>query len=308
MGDHGVERAGQLMHTLRFIANHPLNRGRRVRAFNKFLQWQIRSRLAPGPVVYPWVNGSKVMVRPGETGVTGNVYCGLHEFEDMAYLLHVIGPADLFVDVGANVGVYTILACAVRGAKGICFEPVPATYARLLENIRLNALSDRVQALNVGVADKDGELLFTSDENTMNHVVVNDADDPNDAHTVRVGVSTLDLILENQRPSLLKIDVEGFETRVLAGAVATLGDASLNSVIIELNGSGERYGFDETAIPETMAGFGFTACRYEPFARSLEPLAGGTSATGNTLFVRDLALAKQRISVAPPVTVDGVRL
>ena len=302
MGDHGV---GQLMHTLKFISNHPLNRGRRVRAFNKFLRWQIRSRLAPGPVVYPWVNGSKVIVRPGETGVTGNVYCGLHEFEDMAYLLHVVTPADLFVDIGANVGVYTILACAVKGATGICFEPVPATYDRLLENIRLNALTGRVEALNLGVADTDGQLLFTSDENTMNHVVADEGHAPN---TIRVRVAALDAVLGERRPSVLKIDVEGFEIRVLAGATATLAHASLHSVIMELNGSGARYGFDERKILETMAGFGFTACRYEPFTRSLERLEGGKSESGNTLFVRDLELAHRRIREAPPVTVDGVSL
>jgi FkbM family methyltransferase len=305
MGDSGVGRASQLMHTLKFIANHPLNKGRRIRAFNKFLRWQIRSRLAPGPVVYPWVNGSKVIVRPGETGVTGNVYCGLHEFADMAYLLHVTTPADVFVDIGANVGVYTILACAVKGARGVCCEPVPATYGRLLENLRLNDLLERVEALNLGVGEKEGELWFTSDQNTMNHVVLEQRDDRN---MVRVSVSPLDVILREQRPSVLKIDVEGFETRVLAGAAVTLSRPSLHSVIMELNGSGARYGFDETAIVATMASFGFTGYRYEPFARTLERIEGGKSETGNTLFVRDLGLAKERIRQAPPVTVDGVEL
>ena len=45
----------------------------------------------------------------GMTGATGNVYCGLHEFEDMALVLHALRPRDLFVDVGANVGSYTVL-------------------------------------------------------------------------------------------------------------------------------------------------------------------------------------------------------
>lgn len=305
MGERDVGRTSQLIHTLKFISNHPLNRGRRVRAFTRFLRWQIRSRLAPGPVVYPWVNGSKVIVRSGETGVTGNVYCGLHEFEDMAYLLHVMTAADLFVDVGANVGVYTILACAVRGASGICFEPIPGTYGRLLENLRLNELTERVEALNLGVADTEGELLFTSDENTMNHVVTEGAAR---ANTVSVRVWPLDVILQDRRPAVLKIDVEGFETRVLAGAAATLRHTSLHSVIMELNGSGARYGFDEDKILETMASCGFSPYRYEPFTRSLEKIDGGKSQSGNTLFVRDLALAQRRITVAPPVTVDGVQL
>jgi hypothetical protein len=66
----------------------------------------------------------------------------------MAYVLHTLTPDDFFVDVGANVGSYTVLACAVRGAKGYCFEPVPTTYRRLLDNLRLNDLTSRVVSLN----------------------------------------------------------------------------------------------------------------------------------------------------------------
>lgn len=51
------------------------------------------------------------------TGATGNIYVGLHEFEDMAFLLHVLRRTDLFVDVGANIGSYTILAGGAAGAK-----------------------------------------------------------------------------------------------------------------------------------------------------------------------------------------------
>ena len=64
--------------------------------------------------------------------MTGNIYCGLAEFADMAFVLHVLRAGDLFVDIGANAGAYTLLASSVAGAKTTCFEPVPATYARLL--------------------------------------------------------------------------------------------------------------------------------------------------------------------------------
>ncbi len=44
-----------------------------------------------------------MVVEPGTTGATGNVYCGLHEFEDMALLLHILRKVDRFVDIGANI-------------------------------------------------------------------------------------------------------------------------------------------------------------------------------------------------------------
>ena len=62
------------------------------------------------------------------TGATGNIYTGLHEFEDMMFLLHLLRPGDIFVDAGANIGSYTVLASAVVGAKSISFEPVPPLF------------------------------------------------------------------------------------------------------------------------------------------------------------------------------------
>jgi len=278
--------------TLAFVANHPLNRERRARAIFDLFKWQIGSRLVPGEVLFKWINGSRIIVRRGEAGVTGNLYCGLHEFEDMAYLLHVLSPEDLFVDVGANVGSYTILACAARGARGYCFEPVPATFVRLLDNLRVNDLEDRVIALNIGLSDRNGELQFTSDEDTTNHIV---GENESAAGTIRVQVRPLDEVLEDQSPSVIKIDVEGFETAVIEGAAKTLASSSLHSVVMELNGSGERYGFDEDRIVEKMKSLGFAAYRYDPFKRELSALAGDRSRTGNTLFVRDPQLVNQRL-------------
>lgn len=294
-----------LFNTLSFITNHPLNRAQKARTLIRFVKWQIGSRLVPGQVIYDWINGSKIIVRTGETGLTGNIYCGLHEFEDMAYLLHALSPEDLFVDIGANVGSYTILACSVRGAKGICFEPVPDTYERLLDNIGINKLSSQVEALNLGLSDKEDELSFTSSESCCNHVVAS-GEEARDA--IRVKVFPLDTVLRGRSPSLLKIDVEGFETPVLSGAHATLSNKSLHSVILELNGSGKRYGYDEKKVLDTMSKYGFLTYVYEPFSRELRRLGQGQMLAGNTLFIRNVEVVKEKIEKSPYVLVNGVRL
>src|SRR6185437_5282689 len=97
-------------------------------AFWRFAGWQFQSRIFRRPVIYPFLEKSKIIVQGGMTGATGNIYTGLHEFEEMMFLLHLLRPADLFADVGANVGSYTILASAVAGAGSISFEPLPATF------------------------------------------------------------------------------------------------------------------------------------------------------------------------------------
>ena len=79
-----------ILNTLSFLLNHPLSRGRKLQILRRFAAWQIGARLVPGPVVCPFANGSWLLARPGMTGATGNVYVGLHEFEDMAFVLHVL--------------------------------------------------------------------------------------------------------------------------------------------------------------------------------------------------------------------------
>ena len=102
---------------LRHICNHPINRHRRVGALSDFFQWQVASRLQTRPISYPWINGSKMLVRHGDNGFTMSIYCGLQDPVEMGYPLYVLDPDDLFVDVGANVGAYTVLAAFLPDAR-----------------------------------------------------------------------------------------------------------------------------------------------------------------------------------------------
>ena len=291
-----------LLRLLNLVLRHPVNAGQAGAALSRLIRWQVASRLAPGPILVDWVGGARFLARRGETGLTGNVYTGLHEFPDMAYVLHVTRPDDLFVDVGANAGSYTLLACAARGARGIAFEPVPATYQRLLDNLRLNQLGERVAALNMGAGATDGELAFTAGEDTMNHAL---AAGETAAASVTVPVMRVDTALRAMVPALLKIDVEGFEQPVLEGAQATLADPALHSVIMELNGSGARYGFDESRLLALMLEHGFGTYAYDPAQRQLHSLGGRNRAEGNTLFVRDLPRVTELLRSAPAFSVHG---
>ena len=292
------------LRSLKFVLDHPVNRGRPIEALWRVAKWQVGARLHAGPVVFDWIDGARFLVRKGEAGLTGNVYCGLHEFAEMAYVLHVLEPGDCFVDVGANVGSYTILACAVRKARGYCFEPVPATFERLMANLRLNGLAERVNAYNCGVSDAPGELWFSTGEDCTNHVVEGPAEDP---HATLVKTVTLDSALEGASANVIKIDVEGLESRVLEGAHSVLANPSLHSVVMEINGSGARYGFSDDALVATMARFGFRECAYDPFERAIRP-ATASQRSGNSLFVRDESRVASRLRDAPRIAVFGLEI
>ena len=204
----------------------------------RWLRWQLGSRLLPGAVLTPFVEEVYLLVRPGMTGATGNVYCGLHEFEDMALVLHALRPDDLFVDIGANVGSYSMLGGAA-GARVLAIEPIPRTFAWLTRNIAVNGLGEQVRALNLGLGRGEGRLRFTGGLDTVNHVL---AEGELTGDALEVPVRTLDSVLDGQSPTLIKMDIEGFESEVLAGAVRTLADPGLLALMMERNGSGGGMG------------------------------------------------------------------
>jgi FkbM family methyltransferase len=291
-----------LVDTLRFVASHPLNANRRLNAMVRFARWQLASRLMEGEFVFAWVNDAKFKVRRGQTGLTGNIYTGLHEFEDMGFLLHYLRPQDIFLDVGANVGSYTVLAAAAVGAECVSMEPVPATYMHLLENVRLNGKDSRVRCLNIAAGNQSGTILFTADGDTVNHVVT--AGELTRA-TVQVPIQEIDAVLGVDVPRLVKIDVEGYETPAMQGAAHTLAGSDARAVIMELNGSGSRYGFDESVILQQMLDWGYRPYSYQPFSRQLVELSSKSASAGNTLFIRNEDFARERVQSARRYRVLG---
>jgi FkbM family methyltransferase len=301
----GLRQKGNFMsliRTLGYIANHPLNKDRKAAAILRYFRWQIGSRLLQKPILHEWLPGVRVVLRSSEKGMTQNLYCGLNDFADMAFVLHTMTPQDLFVDIGANSGAYTVLACGAMGSRGYCFEPVPSTFDRLLDNLLINKLQPRVTALNLGLADQEGEILFSRDHDAGNHIL---AAHETGLASICVPVRTLDSVLASESPSMMKIDVEGYETKVLEGAKETLSRPSLHSIIMELNGLGSRYGFDEEKILETMRDYGFMTYDYDPIRRKLHTLDGKKSAEGNTLFLRNTDAIQEKLARAPRMTVGA---
>jgi FkbM family methyltransferase len=282
-----------LLHTLKYLLAHPVGKRHKLATLRRFVGWQLSSRITPHPVLYPFVGGTKFLVSRGMTGATGNIYVGLHEFTDMGFLLHFLRPGDFFVDIGANVGSYTLLASGVVGATAMAFEPVPSTFRHLVNNVRANYLDELVKCQNLGLGDVNGEIGFTTDGDTVNHV----ATAADTGQQAAVPVSRLDDVLQGQVPLLIKIDVEGYEANVLKGAGQTLQAPGLQGIIIELNGSGARYGFDERQIHLQLLGLGFTPFVYAPFSRRLQQVDNFGS--HNTIYLRDHAMAKNRLESAP---------
>ena len=117
--------------TLPWIWNHPLARCQRLKAYGTYAWWQCRRRLTASSYSMAWVNGSQLVLEPAMRGATGNLYAGLHEWPDMAFVLHLLRTHDHFLDIGSNVGTYTVLAAAAIGCSVTSAEPNPLGTTRL---------------------------------------------------------------------------------------------------------------------------------------------------------------------------------
>ena len=275
--------------TLIFIIKHPLNKDNKIKSIINFFRWQLGSRILKKPVIINFVNRSRLIVEKGMTGATGNIYTGLHEFEDMSFVLHLLRKDDLMLDIGANIGSYTILAGAEVGAKCFAFEPIPETFRCLVDNVNINGIYEKVKCYNIGLADKNGILKFTSNLNTTNHVVFNTSSIKN-VDIIDVPVRKLDTIVSGCDPLLIKIDVEGFELQVLKGADEILKSKSLLAVIIET--------FGKNNLDKQMSKYGFKPFTYNPFNREVSPFDSKKVTSNNTIYIKNIEKVNERIKSA----------
>lgn len=287
--------------TLQFIHQHPLAKKHLLRAYINFFRWQLTSRLQSKAIPIKFIEGTSFLARKRLTGITGNIYAGLHEFEEMSFLLHFLRPEDTFFDVGANVGAYTILASGVSKANSIAFEPALSTFKILEANMQLNHLKERVICQNIGIGEQKTHMLFTQNQDTTNHIVLASTED-----SVGIDIFPLDFFYPAHQPAMLKIDVEGFETAVLKGSIELLKDTLLKAIIIELNGSGQMYGYDEEKIHHQLINHGFSPFKYDPFKRILHPIT--YYGAFNTIYIRDLAWVKNRLINAKPFHVFNEKI
>lgn len=277
--------------TLHFLLNHPLTRGRPLAALLRFGMWQIKSRLQD-EVEFDWIGEAKLAVRRGMTGATGNIYAGLHEFADMAFLLHLLRPRDLFIDVGANVGTYTVLAAKVCGADAIAVEPDPTTQKALERNIVLNGIESRAHVEGVALGAASGTVRFTTGLDTVNRVLTGtmDAYVPGQ----EVPLRRLDDIIRGRVPILMKLDVETYEAEVLKGAVRTLRQPGVLAVESES---------DHPDVIALLNDAGFARAYYNPFTRSLSQEKNSLAV--NALFIRDFDKCNNRCAAAPEYIILG---
>jgi len=162
-------------------------------------------------------------------------------------------PDEVLYDVGANVGAYTLVAAmAVPGARVVAFEPGAANFAALCANLELNEVADRVTPVPLALGDSPGPAPFVGSGVAGASPSLNGA--AGQEHRTRVLVDRLDDVVDRfgfPPPNHLKLDVDGGELQVLAGAERLLAGEGIRSAMVEL----DRVRGPEVA--ERLTGLGF---------------------------------------------------
>ena len=162
------------------------------------------------------------------------------EVDEIDFVNNFLKEGDIFLDIGANVGLFSLYAAKKVGSTGsvIAFEPAYDTYNRLLENCELNKLSN-VRPFKLGLSNENTTLELNISSNgfeAWNTFVK--SNDNKFSSKESVEVNSLDYFLsqnsiDTDKISLIKLDVEGFEINVLEGASALLAKENAPVFMVE---------------------------------------------------------------------------
>lgn len=228
------------------------------RAISRKLQVELRKRLDPAwldrPTTVRLANSSlRMRVTPRDSLGAAIYLYGVMEVALTTFVGRALHPGDVFVDVGANAGYYTLRAAELVGPGGhvFAFEPSPLIGSLLRDNVQLNSL-ENVTVRGEAVWSSCGEVSFfpSSDPHNSGTSSVLAGRGPAAEH-IKVPAVTLDSVVSNLRSKLafVKIDVEGGEAAVFQGAEGMLSSGEDFLIAFEC--------FDVDAVRHQLAAHGF---------------------------------------------------
>jgi FkbM family methyltransferase len=184
-----------------------------------------------------------------------------YEKEESTMMEQLVADGDNFFDIGANIGWYSINIAASRRASTVyAFEPIPTTYARLGENLALNACPN-IRPYNFGLSEQAGEFTFYyPPEGSGNASAVN-LTGRSDVRTAQCEVRTLDGFTADTgiRVDFIKCDVEGAELLVFKGGLQTIARDKPVVLAEILRKWSAKFGYNPNQIFELFRAIGYQA-------------------------------------------------
>jgi FkbM family methyltransferase len=243
------------------LVRNPMARDRRLRVLASAVLFEIRRHGAPRETLVTLPGGGMLLCPSWSGSSRGPVCVGLEDVEEQTFLLDTVAAGDVAIDVGAHLGTYTILMAA-RGAAVHAFEPSTRIRDVLARSIAENNFSQPVTVRASALSNYVGVGSLTSGYDSGNRLADRDAPRTNGGDSV--AVDTLDHWAESHDLSglfVVKVDAEGEDEHVLAGATKTL--ATHAPVLIV------EYWKDNRSMRTFLDAHGYDVYRYLPHERRL---------------------------------------
>lgn len=189
------------------------------------------------PIICPTIYDVDLLIDDFSDHIERSIYyLGTYEAGTISVLEKFLHPGDVFLDVGAHIGLFSCVAARFVGDSGFVYavEPHPEAYDKLRENTRVNKLQN-VCAVNVALGAEEGEAHIFSDKDKATASLIH----PENIHRglgKQIHVTTIDTLIENgmiRVPTFMKVDVEGFELEVLKGARDLLSSSKAPIICVE---------------------------------------------------------------------------
>ncbi|MES2995135.1 MAG: FkbM family methyltransferase [Patescibacteria group bacterium] len=236
----------------------------------------------------------RLLLHPHDPVISGALMLGVYEPFQMEVFRSYVQEGDTVLDIGANIGLYTLIAAKQAGAAGhvFAFEPERENFSILSENIQANDLTT-AEAVQCAVSDASGTgALFISEDNKGNHSLI---DDSGSGTTQPVETIRMDDWLEERgvtNVGVIKIDIQGAEPRAFAGMERTLRESRALFTEYEpaiLRGSGTN----PMSMLESLRAYGYRLFEIDENKKTVTA-------------IEDLALFTQRLSGDTYANILGV--
>jgi FkbM family methyltransferase len=215
-------------------------------------------------IVHKYQNIFKIRLYK-DSYLSEEIYANKFEMDEAQFISDFLKEGDIFIDIGANIGLYSLMAARRVGSQGIVysFEPTSITYRRLSDNIRINRFKNIIP-VNMALSDKNGnfEMNVSCDGfdgwNSFTQVIRGSK-----SRTEMVETSTVDNFFSDDRVwnriSLIKIDVEGWEKFVILGGVEHFKRPESPVLIIEfVDQNTINAGYTCQELYQLLVSFGYT--------------------------------------------------
>lgn len=273
------------MRLFKTIISTPIYRSRIRKVYGRYLHWSWSQRLGKKRLLTEFIDPLHLVVKPTFPTSVKDYIFGLRAFSEMGFLMHFLRKNDFFVDIGANIGTYSLLAAGVSESFVLSFEPDNERREFLKELVDINGLNPLIFVDPRVVSTKEETLIF-SEQSVSKNIYV-------EAGVPRSAVSIDSLELE-QIPIMIKIDAKGFALEVIQGMRGMLDEDNLRVVLCSFCDSIEPELKD--LIREIILSKGFKICTYDPLKRSLKEHSELDQQL--MLFVRDSEFVEQRLKQA----------